>query len=238
MAGVSVRTLHYYDDIGLLAPAFTAENGYRYYEEEQLLRLQQILFFRELEFSLEDIQSMLTDPCFDMVEALNDQKKMMQLKRRRIDELIQSIDNTITNMKKDTVQAEELYDAFKDDDIKEYQAEAKQKWGNTDAYKQSMQRVGKMTKQEMEQLKEDGKRLTQELANSMAYAIDSPEVQALIQQHYDGIQFFYDCSLDMYRNLGKMYVEDQRFTAYYDDVRPGLAQFVRDAIAVYCDAHE
>lgn len=235
LAGVTTRTLHYYDEIGLLSPAYVAENSYRCYEEKQLLQLQQILFFRELEFSLDEIKTMLSNPGFDMLEALTDQKQMMQLKRSRIDELIQSIDNTITHMKQDTIKSEELYDAFKDDDIKEYQEEAKRKWGNTDPYKQSMQRVNKMSKQQMEQLKEDGKKFTQELADSMAYPIDSPQVQQLIQKHYEGIQFFYDCSLDMYRNLGKMYVDDPRFTAYYDKFRPGLAQFVRDAIAVYCD---
>lgn len=136
------------------------------------------------------------------------------------------------------IQDEELYDAFKDDDVKHYQDELKHRWGDTDAYKQSMARVGKMTKAQMDTLKEDGKKLTQKLADAMDKDIKSVEVQELIAEHYKGIQFFYDCSLPMYRNLGTMYVDDARFTAYYDKFRPGLAVFVRDAIEYFCDVLE
>jgi hypothetical protein len=95
-----------------------------------------------------------------------------------------------------------------------------------------------MTKQEMDGLKEQGKQLNQELAKAMDKKIDDPEVQALIERHYQGIKFFYDCSLEMYRNLGAMYVNDPRFTATYDKVKPGLAVFLRDAINYYCDVHK
>lgn len=135
------------------------------------------------------------------------------------------------------LQDEELYDAFKDDDVKHYQDEVKQRWGNTDAYKQSVARVGKMTKAQMQQLKDDGKKFTQKLADAMDQDIKSKKVQDLIAEHSKGIQFFYDCPLEMYRNLGKMYVDDPRFTVYYDKFRPGLAIFLRDAIAYYCDAN-
>ncbi len=129
----------------------------------------------------------------------------------------------------------ELYDAFKDDDVKQYQDEVKARWGNTEAYKQSTARVSKMTKAEMNKLKADGKAFTEELARSMDKPIDHPEVQTLIKKQHEGINFFYDCDYTMYRNLGQMYVTDPRFTAYYDKFRPGLAVFVRDAIAYYCD---
>lgn len=236
LAHVSVRTLHYYDQIGLLKPSFVAKNGYRYYQENELVRLQQILFFRELDFPLEEIKRMLNRSEYNVIEALKDQRNLMLLKRVRLNKLIKSIDKTITTMSKnEQLQNEELYDAFKDDDVKQYQEEVKQRWGNTDAYKQSMARVGKMTKAQMDKLKEDGKKLTQKLADNMDKDVKSAEAQALIQQHYDGIQFFYDCPIEMYRNLGQMYVDDPRFTKYYDDVRAGLAVWVRDAIAYYCD---
>ncbi len=239
LASISVRTLHYYDEIGLLTPSSIAKNGYRHYENKGLVRLQQILFFRELDFPLEEIKQMLDRPTFQIVEALRDQKKLMQLKRKRMDSLIQSIEKTIANMQTDTpLPHKELYDAFKDDDVKQYQAEVKQRWGNTEAYTQSMVRVSKMTKQEMEKLKADGKAFTKTLADAMDKAPTDPTVQALIGEHYKGIQFFYDCPLTMYRNLGQMYVNDPRFTAYYDTFRPGLAIFVRDAIAHYCNERE
>lgn len=239
LAGVSVRTLHYYDEIGLLTPSSIARNGYRHYEEKELIRLQQILFFRELEFSLEDIKRMLNRPDFSVVEALRDQKKLMKLKRDRLDKLINSIDRTIKRMNNNQkIQDEELYDAFKDDDVKQYQDEVKERWGNTDAYKQSMARVSKMTKKEMDKLKADGKAHTQAIADAMDKGIDHPDVQALIKKSHDGINFFYECSYEMFRNLGKMYVDDPRFSATYEKVRPGLAVFMRDAIAYYCDRHE
>ncbi len=133
------------------------------------------------------------------------------------------------------IKGDELYDAFKDDDVKQYQAEVKERWGNTEAYKQSTAKIAKMTKDEMAKLKEDGKKFTQKLADTMDLPVDSPEAQALVAEHYKGIQFFYDCPTEMYRNLGKMYVDDPRFTAYYDTFRPGLAVWLRDAINYFCD---
>lgn len=239
IAGVTPRTLRYYDRVGLLSPAGHGKNGYRYYGEKEMVRLQQILFFRELEFPLDDIRRMMSRPDFDVIAALGDQKKLMQLKRARIDGLLNSLDRTIMSMKDDTkMGGEELYDAFKDDDVKQYQDEVKQRWGDGEAYKQSMKKVGKMTKAEMDKLKEDGKKFTQTLADAMDKDVASDEVQTLIAKHHEGINFFYECKTEMYRGLGQMYVDDPRFTAYYDKFRPGLAHFVRDAIAVYCDRKE
>lgn len=236
LAGVSVRTLHYYDEIGLLSPANIQKNGYRQYEEPQLIRLQQILFFRELDFELAEIKEILNRPNYSVIGALDEQKKMIELKRKRLDKLITTITTTITTMQNNQpIKGDELYDAFKDDDVKQYQAEVKERWGNTEAYKQSTAKIAKMTKDEMAKLKEDGKKFTQKLADTMDLPVDSPEAQALVAEHYKGIQFFYDCPTEMYRNLGKMYVDDPRFTAYYDTFRPGLAVWLRDAINYFCD---
>lgn len=236
LAGVSVRTLHYYDEIGLLSPASIQKNGYRQYEEPQLIRLQQILFFRELDFELSEIKEILSRPNYSVVGALQEQKKMIELKRKRLDRLITTITTTITTMQNNQpIKDEELYDAFKDNDVKQYQTEVKERWGNTEAYKQSTAKVAKMTKAEMEALKEKQKQLTQKLADAMDLPIESAEAQALVTEHYQGIQFFYDCPTEMYRNLGKMYIEDPRFTAYYDKFRPGLAAWLQQAITYFCD---
>ncbi len=239
LAGISVRTLHYYDEIGLLNPSLIGENGYRYYEEKELVRLQQILFFRELEFSLDDIKRMLNRSEFNVVEALRDQKKLFKLKQARLEKLINSINVTIKRMSTNQkINHEDLYDVFKDNDVKHYQDEVQERWGNTDAYKQSMKKVSKMNKKEMQKLKEDGKKHTQAIADAMDKGIEDPHVQALIKKSHEGINFFYDCSHEMFRNLGKMYVDDPRFTAYYEKFRSGLAVFMRDAIAYYCDQHD
>jgi len=236
LAGVSVRTLHHYDAIGLLQPSYRQPNGYRQYNQAQLTRLQQILFFRELDFPLADIQRMLTSPYFDPVIALEDQKKLIQLKRARLNKLLRTITTTITHMNNNSTQDQnEMYDVFKDEDVEQYQDEVKQRWGNTAAYAQSQARVSTMTKQEMEQLKADGKKHTQALADAMPKGIAHPDVQALIAQSHKGVNVFYDCNLEMFRHLGKMYVEDPRFTAYYEKCAPGLAQFVHEAIDYYCD---
>lgn len=239
IAGTSVRTLHYYDEIGLLTPSRTLPNGYRHYEEPELLKLQQILFFRELDFSLADIKRILNSPYFDMTAALADHRKLIELKKKRLTKLIKTIDETIKKLnQKSNMSDEELYDSFKDEEMKEYAEEARQKWGNTDAYKQSQARVSKMTKAQMQQLKDDGKTHMQNLAKVMDLPIESAEVQALIKKSHDNINFFYDCLYEMFRNLGKMYEDDLRYGAYYEKFRPGLTAFVHKAIDYYCDQHE
>lgn len=127
------------------------------------------------------------------------------------------------------------YKVEDDKDVAQYQGEVRERWGNTDAYRESMECVSRMTKQEMDELKEKGKAFTRKLAEVMDKPVDDAEVQTLVAEHHAGIGFFYDCSPEMYRGLGQMYADDPRFTAYYDKFRPGLAVWLRDAIVVYCD---
>ncbi len=236
LSGVSVRTLHYYHEIGLLKPAFIKKNGYRSYEEKELILLQQILFFRELDFSLQEIRDIICRPNFQVVTALQDQRQMILLKQKRLSRLIKTIDTTIKHMNQQTSpQDEELYNAFQDTDVKNYQAEVKARWGNTQAYKQSQERTKKMTKSQMQKIKDEGTALTQSIADNMNKGIASPEIQHLITQHHASINQFYDCSLDMYRNLGKMYIEDPRFSTYYNKFNANLAAFMHQAINYYCD---
>jgi len=241
LAGITARTLHHYDAIGLLKPASVRKNGYREYGEAELLRLQQILFYRELDIPLDEITRLLNRSDFVVVEALKEHKKMIRLKQRRLARLVQTIDKTINKMcMNEQMNDSELYDAFKDADVAGYQDEVRQKWGDTNAYKQSMARVSKMTKKDMDALKARGKEFERRLATVMAsgVAVDSPEMQKMVAEHYKGIGVFYDCSIEMYRNLGEMYIQDPRFTKHYETVRPGLAVYLRDAIRVFCDMKE
>lgn len=238
IAGVSVRTLHYYDEIGLLKPSGIKENGYRYYEESELLKLQQIIFFKELEFSLKDIVRIVHAPDFNTLRALTDQKKLLDLKKARINGLLRTVDKTIEIVKgggniMNTNNNTSIADTQAQ--IEEYKREAKKRWGHTDAYKQSVERTKHWTKDDYKRLAEDGKKFTKELADTMDKGFASPEFQALIAKHHKGIETFYDCSLEMYRSLAQMYVSDSRFKHTYDAFRPGLSAFMQKAINYYCD---
>lgn len=241
LAEISVRTLHYYDQIDLLKPARTESNGYRYYEEPELLRLQQILFFRELDFPLEEIKRVLASPRFDMKAALGDQKRLIQLKQARLEGLIQTIDKTIKKLnKEENMQDEELYGNFSKEEMDKYAKEAKERWGHTEAFKQSQERVQKMGKAGLAKVIEEAGALTKEIAAAMAKGADpkSEDVQKLIARHYDGLRHFYEPNLNMYRGMAKMYVDDPRFKTNYENVAVGLAEYMRDGMLHYADTQE
>ena len=238
LAGVSVRTLHHYDQIGLLKPARVEKNGYRKYEERELLQLQQILFFRELEFPLEEITRVMTAPGFDLKAALNDQRKLIELKKKRLNGLIKTIDKTISKLnQKNQMKDEELYGSFNKDEMNQYAEEAKQRWGNTEAYKQSQERYAKMSKEDIQKFKEDGEKWCAKMATMMDLDPAGAEVQEMIAGHYNALRVWYEPNLKMYRGLADMYVDDARFTAYYDKHAVGLAKFMREAMHAYCEAN-
>jgi DNA-binding transcriptional MerR regulator len=238
LAGISVRTLHYYDEINLLKPAFIKDNGYRYYEEAQLEKLQQILFFRELEFPLDQIKQIIQLPDFNSLQRLKDQKQLLELKRQRIDKLITTIDRTMTSLKGGvTMSTDQKFSAFNDPSYQKYKDEVVQRWGNTQAYQQSMQKVGKMSKDELEKVKAEGEDIADSIGILLAqgFSANSSEVQQQIDRFYHHLHNFYDLSYEMFKNLGQMYVDDPRFTAYYENRRKGLAAFMGKAMAQYAD---
>lgn len=237
LAGISTRTLHHYDEIGLLKPARIKSNGYRQYEEPELLRLQQILFFRELEFPLEEIRKILDNPRFDMATALADHRKLIELKRKRMDELLRTIDQTLKKITKEkTMHDQELYSGFSKEEAEAYAKEAKARWGNTEAYKQSQERVKKMSKEQFEQIGKEGDELQKEIVAHMDQGPDSPVIQALIAKHYDNLRHFYEPNLELYRGLADGYVSDPRFAAHFKKYHPDLPEFMRDAMHAFCDA--
>lgn len=237
LAGVSIRTLHYYDQIELLKPSRVADNGYRWYEGKELIRLQQILFFREFDFPLLEIRRILDATDFKIAAALADQKKLIGLKRKRLARLIKTIDKTINKLNNKTnMNDEDLYNGFSDEEMKKFAAEAKQRWGNTDAYKQSTERVKNMSKENMARIQKENDELMKKIAANMSHGPNSPEIQKLIARHYANLRHFYEPNLEMYRGLGQMYCDDPRFSAHYEKYAPNLAKFLRDAIAAFCDA--
>lgn len=239
LANISIRTLHYYDEIDLLKPSFTDVNGYRYYEQKELIKLQQILFFRELDFSLGQMKQMFDSPGFDPIIALGDQKKLLAMKRDRLNNLLCTINHTITSMKKTkTMKVRDLYGSFTKKEMEQYKKEARRRWGHTEAYKQSMERTKNWTKKDYDRVKKENEEIIHALIAAMPHGVGSKEVQKVVAQHHQSMNRFYDCSYEIYKNLGKMYVEDARFTAYYDQYRPGLAEFLHKAIDYYCDFYK
>jgi DNA-binding transcriptional MerR regulator len=238
LAGVTVRTLHYYDEIGLLKPAQIKENGYRIYEEHELLHLQQILFFREIDFPLEKIKRIMSDPSFSIEKALRDQRQLLELKKKRLTDLTRTIDKTLNKItKQNPMKDEKLYDGFSKEKIEKYAEEAKERWGHTEAYKQSQERAKKMSKGDMARIQKESDALMKEIAAVINKKPSDTTVQKLIDRHYNNLRNFYEPNLEMYRGLGNMYVDDSRFTAYFEKYAKGLAIFMRDAINAYCNNH-
>lgn len=239
LAGVSARTLHYYDEVGLLQPAGIRRNGYRYYEEKELLLLQQILFFRELDFSIDEIKRILSSPSFDMTRALQHHRRLIELKKNRLNRLLKTIDTTINTIHHTThMDEKQLYNNFNQDEINQYAAEAKERWGHTDAYRQSQERTKNWTKEDYARIKHDADTWMKHFATHMKHKPDSDVVQELIDQHYNALRTFYEPNLELYRGLAEMYISDERFTSYYERYAVGLAQFMHDAMIAYCDNHE
>lgn len=233
MAGISTRTLHYYDAIGLLTPKRQPNNQYRRYEHQHLLRLQQILFFRELDFPLEQINAILEDPDFDVKAALNSQRKMLTDHQKRITQLINTIDKTIQQLQGDeTMQDKDLYLGFSEEKQKEYEKEVREKYGD-EPLDTSMKRWNHLTKEQQKEMIARGNQFHHTIADAMPLGADSPEVMELMRQYWENMQFFYTVNLDHYERLGHMYNQNPAFQATYETVKPGLAAFMEKAITYF-----
>jgi DNA-binding transcriptional MerR regulator len=235
MAGVSVRALHHYDEIGLLRPSGRSEAGYRLYDERDLERLQQVMFFRALEFPLEEIARIMTDPRFDVGAALRLQRQLLAGKAVQLQGLIAAVDAAIDRLEKGaTMGNEELFEVFEGWNPKDHEEEAEQRWGQTKEWKQSKERTARYSKQDWMKIKAEGGELYRQLAVLMGArkAADGLEAMDAAELHRQYIsRWFYDCSRAVHRGLGELYVNDPRFTANIDKVAPGLALYCREAFA-------
>ncbi|MGN0608606.1 MAG: MerR family transcriptional regulator [Oscillospiraceae bacterium] len=235
MTGVSVRTLHYYDEIGLLQPSSVDEqNGYRIYDEGSLERMQEILFYRELDFPLKSISVILSSPDYDKQKALTEQKRLLTLKKERLERLINALDSAAKgeNMNMN------VFDNSKFEAEKEkYAREAKEKWGKTAAYKEFEERSSGRTAENQNKINSDMEALISEFAECMnsGAAPDSTAAQALVKKWQDFItDNFYTCTKDILAGLGEMYTADERFKENIDRHGKGTAQFMSEAIKAYC----
>lgn len=228
--GVSVRTLHYYDEIGLLKPAQVDKaTGYRYYDEQSLLRMQEILFYRELDFSLKSIEEILSSPHYDKTQALKDQKKLLILKKERLENLISAIDSA---MKGETVMK-----AFDNTEFENYKAEAQEKWGNTNAYKEHAEKTRGYSKDKWNSLAAGMDAIMGQFAESMKHGDtpDSDTAQDLVKALQNHItEHYYHCTKEILFGLGQMYVADERFKNNIDTHADGTAAFICEAVTAYC----
>ena len=239
LTGVSIRMLHHYDKIGLLVPSKRNNSNYRVYSQEDVARLYQILLFKELEFSLKDIKRILDDEGFDKEEALKVHKKLILEKKNRLERIIESIDDTIENIGGKTMSKKD-FKAFSYDEIRnhqeKYKEETKQKYGKSDAYKESKEKTSKYSKNDWENIMEDAGAIYEELTKLMDRNPADDEVQVLVQKWRDYItNNFYNCTIEIFRGLALMYVADERFTNNIDKYGQGLAKFLSDAMNIYCD---
>ena len=235
LTGLTVRTLHYYDEIGLLNPGSVTEAGYRIYDDSALADLQQILFFRELEFSLSEIKEMMNNADYNKTEVLEKQRELLQIKRNRLDRLIELLDHTIKG--ENTMNPEE-FDMTEIEKVKkEYAAEVKERWGKTSAYAESEKRTSQYDRNKWNMLHGEETAILKQFSKCRTQDPTDDNVQELVQTWQNHItKNFYECTIEILSCLGQMYVNDPRFMENIDVHGEGTAQFMADAIEVYCHA--
>lgn len=241
LAGVSTRTLRYYDAIGLLKPAGTTEAGYRLYSSAEVDRLQQILFYREMGMSLEQIRAILNAPDFDLKAALLSHKERLLQERARLDLLLQTVERSLAGLEgRIAVTDKDKFEGFKKQLIAENEAkygrEAREKYGDAAVDAGNAKLMG-MSQEEWERFTTLGQEIIETLLRAMDEGTPEGELGIKTAQlHREWLSYTWDTySPEAHAGLGEMYVADERFTAYYDQHRPGAAQFLRDCIKAYTD---
>ena len=234
LAGVTVRTLHHYDRIGLLSPSGRTSAGYRQYSPADLDRLHQVLLYRELGFPLEEVATLLDDPAADPEAHLRRQHALLRDRLDRTSAMVAAVEKEMEARAMGiSLTPEERFEVFGEHDPAQYEAEAEERWGETEAWAQSQRRTRGSSKEDWLRVKAEGEDVESRFAAALRSGVapDSPEAMDLAEEHRQQIsRTFYDCPPEMHAGLGRMYVEDERFTAHYEEIAPGLAQFVSTAV--------
>lgn len=234
LVGISVRTLHHYDEIGLLTPDEVTSAGYRLYSDANLEMLQQIIFFKELDFSLKDIKEIINNPSFDREEALNMHRRILLEKRQRLDQMIATIDKSVQHVRGEIkMTAKEQFEGF-NFSHNPYEQEARERWGDQ-AVDQANQKLKNQSPGEQKALSDQMNSIYTRLAAIRHTDPNSAEAQSGISEWYSYLNNMGNYSPEVFRGLGQMYVDDERFTSNIDQFGEGLAVFMRDAMAVFAD---
>ena len=233
LTGITVRTLHYYDEIGLLKPSEITEAGYRLYSREDLEILQQILFFRELDFPLSQIKEIMNNPNYDKEEALKKQKELLIQQRQRIEGLIKLIEKRIegdNNMSFKEFDMNEI-----EENKKKYAKEVKERWWTSKAYEESEKKTSSYNKEKWGDINQETSEIFKGFAELRNSDPGSEEVQELVRRWQKYItDNFYTCTNEILSGLGLMYVEDERFKENLDKNGEGTAKLMAEAIKIYC----
>lgn len=234
LAGISARTLHHYDTIGLLVPSGRSPAGYRLYTATDLQRLQQILFYRELGFSLREIAALLDDPAASAVTHLRRQRRLLKQRIERLRAMIAAIERALEAERMGLMLTpEERLEVFGSFDPDAFAAEVEERWGETDAYRQAAQRTASYNKEDWLRIRAEQEAIEQGFVAALGAGLapGSAEVATLVERHRQHIdRWYYPCSPGMHRRLAALYVDDPRFAARFEVLAPGLARYLHDAI--------
>jgi DNA-binding transcriptional MerR regulator len=235
LAGVTPRTLHHYDQIDLLKPESVGENGYRYYGEKSLLRLQQILFYRELGFSLESIRDVLGQPEFQILDALEKHRESLRGRVQRLERLIQTVDNTIHHLKGENIMSPKgLFEGFSEEQQEEYARQAEQMY-DPETVRESNRKWKSYSAQKKQAIMEEGKQVYLDMIAAMPKGAESPEVQAIVERWRVHMNYFWMPDLDQLQALASMYGQSPDFKANFDQMHPELADFMKEAVTVFVE---
>jgi DNA-binding transcriptional MerR regulator len=235
LAGVTPRTLHHYDDIGLLKPSRVGDNGYRYYEEESLLKLQQILFYRELDFPLDDIRKIMARGDFNVLKALESHKDSLTRQMERTKRLLVTVDNTIHHIKGEKLMSQKgLFEGFSEKEQEQYAQEAEKMYG-PETVRASNKKWKSYSDAEKKRILAEGKAVYTDLASAMPKGSASKEVQAVIARWHKHMQYFWSPNDEQLLGLADLYNNDPRFRDNYEKVAPNLSEFMREAVKVYVE---
>jgi DNA-binding transcriptional MerR regulator len=235
LAGVSIRTLHYYDEITLLTPTSVGENGYRYYDDSAVLRLQQILFYRELGLELRQIQGILDNPEFELVTALLSHRRVLSGRIHRLLTLITTIDRTIRHIKgEEPMSNKQIFGGFSEEEEKRYTEEAAQLYGE-EPVRQSAKLWNSYSAEKKDQIKAEGGAIYRDLVAAMSGGPKSAETQAILVRWHQHLRYFYEPTVEILRGLGHLYNQSPEFNANFQAMHPDLPPFLEEAIGHYCD---
>ena len=235
LAGVTPRTLHHYDEIGLLKPTRVGDNGYRYYGDESVLRLQQILFYRELGIPLEEIKQLMGRRDFDVMGALRSHKEALQKQVTRLNRLINTVDNTINHLKGNHTMSDKAYfEGFSEEQQAEYEKEAMQRY-DPETVKAASKKWKEYTAAEKERMGEEANALYRDLLLAIPKGAASPEAQSCVERWRRFIEYFWIPNDEQLVGLADLYNEDPRFKANFDKIDSRLAEFLREAIKIYVE---
>jgi len=238
LAGVTPRTLHHYDDIGLLKPSRVGDNGYRYYGEEALLRLQQILFYRELDIPLDHIKKIMGRRDFDVLGALQSHKYALKKQVTRLNRLIDTVDNTINHLKGNNIMSEKAYfEGFNEEQQEKYALEAEELYG-AEGVRASMKKWKGYSAEQKRRIMEEGSKNYTDMIAAMPKGADSPEVQGIVERWRTHMDYFWTPKLEQLLDLVNGYNDDPRFKENFDKLAPQLAEFFREAVRYYVDARK